>query len=96
MICRIIVTSNFYKRRRSNDCYSDEFLIIIITITTTIIIKGEVVIWIEVRQVACMHLKAKLLGGEIDRRMDGMEAREQIERRSEPWNQNPWKKYKKK
>ena len=38
----------------------------------------------------------KLLGGEIDRRMDGMEAREQIERRSEPWNQNPWKKYKKK
>ena len=92
MICRIIVTSNFYKRRRSNDCYSDEFLIIIITITTTIIIKGEVVIWIEVRQVACMHLKAKLLGGEIDRRMDGMEAREQIERRSEPWNQNPWKK----
>jgi len=93
MICRIIVTFNFYKRRRSNDCYSDEFLIIIIiTITTTIIIKGEVVIWIEVRQVACMHLKAKLLGGEIDRRMDGMEAREQIERRSEPWNQNPWKK----
>ena len=91
MICRIIVTFNFYKRRRSNDCYSDEFLIII-TITTTIIIKGEVVIWIEVRQVACMHLKAKLLGGEIDRRMDGMEAREQIERRSEPWNQNPWKK----
>ena len=95
MICRIIVTFNFYKRRRSNDCYSDEFLIII-TITTTIIIKGEVVIWIEVRQVACMHLKAKLLGGEIDRRMDGMEAREQIERRSEPWNQNLWKKYKKK